>query len=89
MKLHLVKIEEGIGKGNVVFHAYIDKSKAEIKKQLDSLKNKRELKENRKRIQEENVKRKQELAGKKQEEQETAEAEFDDDKDSRATKTVA
>lgn len=49
MKLKLVKIEEGLCRGNVNFHAYINKSKAEIKQQLDSLKSKRELKEKRKK----------------------------------------
>jgi ribosome biogenesis protein SSF1/2 len=60
LKLRLLKIEEGLCRGNVVFHALVNKSKAEIKKQQDSLKNKRELKERRKKEQEENVKRKQE-----------------------------
>jgi hypothetical protein len=60
MKLKLIKIEEGLCRGNVVFHSLINKSKAEIKKQLDSLKSKRELKEKRKREQEENIKKKQE-----------------------------
>lgn len=49
MKLSLVKIEEGICRGNVVHHEYIKKSPAEIKKQLDAVKNKRDLKEKRKR----------------------------------------
>jgi ribosome biogenesis protein SSF1/2 len=61
LRLRLVKIEEGVCRGNVVFHAFIKKSKAEVKKQMDSLKNKRELKAERKRIQEENVKKKQML----------------------------
>jgi ribosome biogenesis protein SSF1/2 len=32
LKLKLVKIEEGICRGNVVFHDYIKKTPAEIKK---------------------------------------------------------
>lgn len=68
LKIKLVKIEEGFCRGNVVFHAFINKSKAEIKKQMDEMKNKRELKEKRKKIQEENVKRKQEAIEKKEEE---------------------
>ena len=60
MKLKLVKIEEGFCRGNVNFHAYILKTKGEVKKQLDSIKSKRELKEKRKREQEENVRKKQE-----------------------------
>ena len=50
LKLELVKIQEGFCRGNVVFHSLIQKSKSEIKKQLDSLKGKRELKEKRKKI---------------------------------------
>lgn len=60
LKLRLVKIEEGFCRGNVVFHSIIDKSTAEVKRNLDGMKNKRELKEKRKRVQEENIKRKNE-----------------------------
>ena len=63
MTLKLIKIEEGVCRGNVVHHEFIKKTPAEIKKQLDSLKNKRELKEKRKKEQEENVKRKAEKRG--------------------------
>ena len=63
MKLSLVKIEEGICRGNVVHHEFIKKTPAEIKKQLDGVKNKRELKEKRKREQEENVRKKAEKRG--------------------------
>jgi ribosome biogenesis protein SSF1/2 len=58
LRLKLIKIEEGICRGNVVFHEYIKKSKKEIKEQMDEIKKKRELKAERKRIQDENVKRK-------------------------------
>ena len=58
MKLKLIKIEEGVCRGNVVFHRYQSLTPAELKKQMDGLKNKRELKEKRKRIQEENVAKK-------------------------------
>jgi ribosome biogenesis protein SSF1/2 len=50
LKLKLIKIEEGICRGNVVFHSYVKKSKGEIKMQMDELKKKRELKAERKRI---------------------------------------
>ena len=50
MKLKLVKIEEGLNGGNVVYHAFQNKTRSEIKLQVDSLKDKRELKEKRKRI---------------------------------------
>ena len=63
MKLSLVKIEEGLCRGNVVHHEFIKKTPAEIKKQLDGVKNKRELKEKRKREQEENVRKKAEKRG--------------------------
>ena len=46
--MRLIKIEEGLCRGNVVFHALKRKTPAEVKKQLDSLKNKRDLKEKRK-----------------------------------------
>lgn len=61
MSLKLVKIEEGLCRGNVNFHAYIKKTKAEIKQQADGLKGKRELKAKRKAEQEKNVKNKAEL----------------------------
>jgi ribosome biogenesis protein SSF1/2 len=63
MNLKLIKIEEGICKGNVVHHEFIKLTPAQIKKQADSLKNKRELKEARKKEQEENVRRKAEKRG--------------------------
>lgn len=56
------KIQEGFCRGNVTFHRKIRMDKNEIKKQLDSLKTKRELKEKRKSVQEENVRRKIEIA---------------------------
>lgn len=65
LKMKLVKIEEGLCRGNVVYHAFQTKSPKEIKKQLDSLKNKRELKEARKKQQEENVAKKKEKADEK------------------------
>jgi ribosome biogenesis protein SSF1/2 len=58
--LNLIKIEEGLCRGNVVYHSYVKKSKKEIKEQMDEIKKKRELKAERKSKQEENVKRKQE-----------------------------
>jgi len=54
----LVKIQEGFCRGNVVFHAHQSKTPKEVKKQLDSLKDKRELKAKRKDEQAENIKRK-------------------------------
>jgi ribosome biogenesis protein SSF1/2 len=60
LKLRLLKIEEGVCRGNVVFHQYVKLSKKEIKEQMDELKSKREQKAERKRVQAENVKRKTE-----------------------------
>lgn len=48
LTLRLVKIEEGLCRGNVVFHAHQTRTPKEVKQQLDSLKNKRELKAKRK-----------------------------------------
>jgi ribosome biogenesis protein SSF1/2 len=59
LKLKLVKIEEGVCRGNVVYHSYVKKSKKEIKEQMDEIKKKRDLKNERKRVQDENVQRKQ------------------------------
>jgi ribosome biogenesis protein SSF1/2 len=42
LRLKLHKIEEGLCRGNVVMHSLINKSKAEIKSQMDILKKKRE-----------------------------------------------
>ena len=60
VKLTLIKVEEGLCRGNVVYHAHQNKSPKDIKKQLDSLKGKRELKEKRKKQQEDNVAKKAE-----------------------------
>ena len=75
MKLSLVKIEEGLCRGNVVHHEFIKKTPAEIKKQLDGVKNKRELKEKRKREQEENVRKKAEKRGELLDQDESKEGE--------------
>ncbi|CAG2194579.1 SSF1_2 [Mytilus edulis] len=59
LTLQLVKIEEGICDGEVMFHEFIEKTGDEVK-QLKALKKcKRKLKEIRKKKQEENVKKKQ------------------------------
>jgi hypothetical protein len=49
MKMKLMKIEEGFCRGNVVYHSLVKLSKADILKQSESLKSKRELKEKRKK----------------------------------------
>ena len=50
MRLKLIKIEEGLCRGNVVTHAHIKKTKAEVKAQMDDIKKKRDLKAERKRV---------------------------------------
>ena len=51
LRLSLMKIEEGLARGNVVYHRFVKKSKKEIKEQMDEIKRKRELKAERKRVQ--------------------------------------
>ena len=48
VKLQLHKIEEGLFRGNVVYHSHANKTASEVRKQLDGLKNKRDLKSKRK-----------------------------------------
>jgi hypothetical protein len=67
MKLKLHKIEEGFCRGNVVFHSVVKLDKGDIKKQSDSLKSKRELKDKRKKEQDANVKKKLDKKGPKKE----------------------
>jgi len=61
MKLQLIKIEEGVCSGEVLFHEYVEKSPEELKALKEMRENKRKLKESRKRKQAENVERKQAL----------------------------
>lgn len=60
MSLQLIKIEEGLCSGEVLFHEFVQKSKEEIKKLKKEREAKRKLKEQRKKQQEENIKRKEE-----------------------------
>lgn len=79
MSLKLIKIEEGVCRGNTIYHAFIDKTPGEIKKQLDSLKNKRDLKILRKKQQEENVRKKKMARGEIEEEEEKVASDAGDD----------
>ena len=83
MTLKLIKIEEGVCRGNVVHHSFITKTPGEIKQQFDSLKDKRELKAQRKKQQEENVRKKQIARGelKEDEADQNEDAANDDVKD--------
>jgi ribosome biogenesis protein SSF1/2 len=76
LKLKLVKIEEGVCRGNVVFHSYVKKSKKEIKEQMDDIRKKRDLKNERKRVQDENVQRKQQEKEAKEQVKEEVKTEF-------------
>lgn len=59
--MKLIKIQEGLFRGNVVMHRLISKSKGELEETRKRLLLKREEKLRRKKEQEENVKRKETL----------------------------
>ena len=59
MTLELVKIEEGLCDGEVLYHTYISKTSEEINELRQRTAEKKRLKEQRKREQEANVERKQ------------------------------
>jgi ribosome biogenesis protein SSF1/2 len=58
LSLELIKVEQGLGDGNVMFHAHIHKSPAEAKEIQQKLEGKTQLKKNRRAEQERNVDRK-------------------------------
>lgn len=60
MTLELVKIEDGLCDGEVLYHSHVSKSSEEISELRKRTMEKKRLKEQRKREQEENVKRKEE-----------------------------
>uniref|UniRef100_W5MKP2 Peter pan homolog n=1 Tax=Lepisosteus oculatus TaxID=7918 RepID=W5MKP2_LEPOC len=55
MTLQLIKIEEGMGGGNVLYHTVIEKSEEELKEILARKEKQLKLKEERKRQQEQNI----------------------------------
>ncbi|XP_068130505.1 suppressor of SWI4 1 homolog [Hyperolius riggenbachi] len=59
LTLHLVKIEEGLGDGKVLYHNFVRKTEEEIAAMLDRKEKKLKLKQERKQKQEQNVKKKQ------------------------------
>lgn len=66
MTLEMMKIEEGIGEGKVLWHTYLKKSRQEERELEEKWEVKKKEKEERKRVQAENVKRKKaEKEGKK------------------------
>lgn len=60
MMLQLVKIEEGVCAGEVLYHEFVTKTEEELKNLKEFREKKRKLKEERKREQAENVQRKAE-----------------------------
>jgi len=58
MELQLVKVEQGVCEGKVLFHKYIHKSKAEEKEQEQMIQKRKREKEARKQHQEHNVQKK-------------------------------
>ena len=64
MKLKLVKIEEGLSGGRVMWHDFIHKSEAETQEMEQTWEKRRKEKEERRRIQKENVERKKKAKAK-------------------------
>ncbi|XP_061469714.1 suppressor of SWI4 1 homolog isoform X1 [Rhineura floridana] len=60
MTLQLIKVEEGLGQGNVLYHSFIHKTEEEIQEALARKEAKLQLKAERRRKQEVDVERKQE-----------------------------
>lgn len=61
MTLQLIKIQEGVGNGNVLFHNFVHKTEEELQAILAAKEEKLRLKAQRQNQQAENLKRKQEL----------------------------
>ncbi|KAF3892886.1 Ribosome biogenesis protein Ssf2 [Trichophyton interdigitale] len=87
MKLKLMKVEEGLCGGRVMWHDYVTKTKEEAQKLDASWEKKRKEKELRRKIQKENVEKKKALKAKapregKDDEEDSDEVDDDDDWDS-------
>lgn len=81
--LELIKVEQGLSSGNVMFHAHIKKTPEEAKAIVEKAEVKTRLKTQRRQEQERNVERKRKLAeekrdAKKQRKQEREDAAMDD-----------
>lgn len=82
MRLRMMKVEEGLCEGRVMWHDFMTKSKEEVQKMDQTWDKKRKEKEERKRIQKENVERKkQEKAQAKKANGDGEEGEEDEDED--------
>lgn len=64
MKLKLMKVEEGLCGGKVMWHEFVSKSEKETAKQEDNWEKKRKEKELRKKIQKENIEKKKKATAK-------------------------
>ncbi|XP_038640509.1 suppressor of SWI4 1 homolog, partial [Scyliorhinus canicula] len=60
MSLELVKIEEGMCDGEVIYHSFVQKTEEEIQEALHQREKRQKLKEDRRKRQESNIRRKQE-----------------------------
>lgn len=65
MTLQLVKIEDGLCNGAVLFHAFVEKTGAQLADLVQRRREKQRVKQERRRQQDENVRRKQKLTGRK------------------------
>jgi len=63
MKLRLTKVEEEICGGKVLWHEYVSKSPAEVKRMNATWETRKREKEERRRVQKENVERKRKEKG--------------------------
>ncbi|KAG7341458.1 Brix domain containing protein [Nitzschia inconspicua] len=66
LSLELIKVEQGLGDGTVMYHAHIQKTPEEAKAIQEKAENKIRLKEQRRREQEQNVERKRKAKEEKQ-----------------------
>jgi ribosome biogenesis protein SSF1/2 len=67
LTLELIKVEKGLGKGDVLYHSYIHKSPEEVEAMQREKERLEQTKEERRRIQEQNVLRKRQAAQAKKE----------------------
>ena len=64
LELSLIKIEEGLCEGRVLYHAYVEKTDEEVERLEKQKKEEKDLKTRRKEIQEANVRKKKKIAEK-------------------------
>lgn len=81
MRLRLIKVEEGVCEGKVMWHDFITKSEKEVKELEKNWDQKRKEKEERKKEQRENVERKKQEKAKAKANGEEVEDDEDDDED--------